>query len=95
MSFEEFYDSLELQCLSIQEVAELCFEAGASSHQGEVDEAFSKGYHSRQDAIAKLENKLADSAIQCDELQKRINQAISAIMNDKCSHTVIDTLRGE
>lgn len=30
-----------------------------------------------------------------DELQKRINKAISAVMDDKCSHTVIDILKGE
>lgn len=30
-----------------------------------------------------------------DALQKRIDLALSAVWNDKCSHTVIDILKGD
>lgn len=36
--FDDYYNELNLSELSQQEVAELCFEAGAQSRQAEIDE---------------------------------------------------------
>lgn len=80
MSFDKFYGGLELQCLSPQEVAELCFEAGAASRQGELDEL--------KRANTKLEIQVLQvqqSCGGCDardvmiaQLQKRIDEALEA-----------------
>lgn len=36
--FNEFYENLELQCLSLQEVAELSYATGQQSRQVEVEQ---------------------------------------------------------
>lgn len=62
------------------------YEAGAQSKQAEIDE-YKEVAESMEDAYLREKSKV-------DELRKRIDLAIDAVWNDKCSHTVIDILKG-
>ena len=54
--------------------------------QAEIDE-YKEVVESMEDAYLREKAKV-------DELRKRIDLAIDAVWNDKCSHTVIDILKG-
>lgn len=69
------------------------FKRGAASRQAEIDELkreleILQGMHN---AVSLTAGELVDER---DELQKRINLALSAVWNDELSHIVIDIMRG-
>lgn len=82
------------------------FEAGAASRQDEVSKLQTE-IDELNFKLAEMKSRLNDAytdgqtsmyktkQVEIDELQKRINLALSAVWNDKCSHTIIDILKGE
>ncbi|MFW2098453.1 hypothetical protein ACG9ZL_19950 [Acinetobacter sp. ULE_I057] len=69
--FNEFYENLELQCLSLQEVAELSYAAGQQSRQAEFD--------AMTEALLNQTQLLAKQKAEVEEKDKRIEGALFQI----------------
>lgn len=102
--FNEFYENLELQCLSLQEVAELSYAAGQQSRQAEFD--------AMAEALLNQTQLLAKQKVEVEEKDKRIEnftsnwrkQAKETFQDDQrwigglflsCIDELEKTLRGE
>ena len=69
------------------------YEAGQQSKQAEVDKL---NQRIKELELINFDSELHFDAAKekIDVLQKRIDKALNAVWNDKCSHIVIDILKG-